>query len=94
MGLRIAKWAYDLGVKHERARVAGLLQERLHNNWSYINTANNLMYDPEAKLSNNRKEKLTKRVELTGAVNAIIDDIMRRDEHYVSMGSALFPEEK
>lgn len=92
--LRVLQWVYDLGVEHERTRVARLLEQARNNNYAYMETSMSMLADPDIRMSKSRQEKLKFRVELTEAVNGIINEITRYDEQYVIKGSPLFPEEK
>lgn len=93
MGLSVLKWAYDLGVKQERQRIARLLEHTATNSIDYIDTAYNMLAD-EKSMSKARKDKLAKRVEINSAVRDIIAVIMSPKQDYVVTEPLLFQDEE
>lgn len=94
MGLNVLKWAYELGVKHERTRIARLLEQTHRQQVDFVDVAQGVLSDTDSNLTKARKERLKKRAELADALSGIISSITQEDAEYISKGSALWPVEE
>lgn len=93
--LKLVKWAYDLGVRHERVRIASHLQ--LHSTGARNNlNAMDDMFREEMSRSKPNKNRL-QRLEFDKAVNHRIEEIIQ--DMYQSTGdwkpgaSIMFPDD-
>lgn len=93
--LRLAKWAYDLGVRQERVRIASHLQ--VHAQGARVsNNAMDNMFREEATKKRPNKGKLSQ-IEFDRAVQSrveiIIEDIFNPKGDWVPGASIMFPDD-
>lgn len=94
--LKLAKWAYDLGIRHERVRLAAHLQLHSTGARNSVNTIND-MFSEEMSKSKPNKNRL-QRMEFDRAVNHRIGEIIQdmfqdTGGYYVSGTSIMFPDD-
>ena len=93
MGFKTLKWLYDLGVQHERSRLASYLrnaQSQHQDDMFQIEQA--LAVEDWDKTKDNIRKKAQQRLEFKHAVDAevirIIDGMFRREEK-ITYGSSM-----
>lgn len=93
----VLKWVYELGVKHERRRVAAYLRNTQAFKWQEVDRMERQMasiFDSSktTKLSEAEKQQLMQRIAVERAVEEIIASIFRSQDQYVPGPSVMFPE--
>ncbi len=89
--LRALKWAFDLGVRHERIRISAHLQS-LSRQMSYDQEDMMMLLD-NSKVSKSRKERLQFDMAVDKKVKEAIESIMRARP--LDLGfSIMFPDDK
>ena len=90
VGFKLISWAYELGVKHERARIAAALSNELafadrheRNVMARLNARPN----PETEI----REKID--LEATNKIRAMIHHLFHSEGEWVAGKSIMFPEE-
>lgn len=97
--LRLVKWAYKLGVRNERHRIAGFLANAQANKWDGIRGMEaELGIIRDRDESGTKEEVEAKRLQQKIAVDRevidIIDALFHGEEKYERGASFMFPEEK
>lgn len=97
--LRLVKWAYKLGVRNERHRIAGFLSSAQANKWDGIYAAKrDLGIIRDRDEAGTKEEVEAKRLQQKIAVDRevinIIDALFHGEEKYERGASFMFPEEK
>lgn len=93
--LRTLKWIYDLGIRHERVRVASHLQIQSTG----VRNSNTVMEDMfREEMSKKRPNKTQlERLDFQKAVNhrieEIIQDMFHDEGQYISGASIMFPDD-
>ncbi len=94
--LRLVKWAYDLGVRQERHRIASELQLQQQRSQNFNRVALGILHDPESGMetSKKRKQRLELQIAVNDRIQEIINDMFRSEgEMYIPGSSIMFPEE-
>lgn len=89
---KVLKWAYSLGVKHERERVAALIQaEAVRVGRRESDIFNTFRNDevPKAK-----EEELRVQGKVYQAATRLINNLFEPTEYEVSRASLMFPDDK
>jgi len=93
--LKLVKWAYDLGIRHERVRIAAHLQVHSTNAGNSISAMDD-MFREEMSKSKPNKNRL-QRLEFDKAVNhrvrEMITDMFHDNGQYVYGNSIMFPDD-
>lgn len=93
--LRTLKWTYELGVKHERQRIARALEAQANMLRHEIEVTGVMIQnykDPNVK--NARKRRLEFKQAVTARVKDIVDEIFTPQHEYSSYFSLMFPDEE
>ena len=93
--IKALKWAYDLGVRQERVRIASELQIiQRQIEVEFDNNYNHLRYH-NAKNDNDEEHKNTIQFKISVAsrVREIIDKLFEPTQEYVYGSSPLFPDD-
>lgn len=93
--IKTLKWIYDLGIRHERVRIASHLQLASQQ----ARTSNESMMDMmrdlgEKKFSKKRSERLEFNVAVNDRVQVIIQDMFQTSDTWVSGASIMFPDDE
>ena len=89
--LKLAKWAYSLGVKQERVRIARALEGELHLQRMSLSIGHDMYSDKSSNMTEKRKSRLKQDLEVGERVGAIVEAIMRPNQEYVPGASVMFP---
>lgn len=92
--IRSLKFVYDLGVRHERVRIAAHLKTMASHRLENAATYRGVFDDADAKMSKDRKQKLLRAAELEEAVNAVINEILAPNWEQHQSASIMFPDDK
>lgn len=95
--LKLVKWAYDLGVRHERARIANFLElesQRSSSNRNSIDQKMNEIATSKKDYANKKRKKLEISFAVEQRVEQIIQAIFYEQSDWTSRGSVIFPEGK
>lgn len=91
--LKLVKWAYELGVKQERTRIARELEREQSRRTFESNLQRGMLRDDDLKLSKVRRQRL----EFVNAVSVEIVDIVNKifepNHSLPSPTSIMWPEE-
>lgn len=95
--IKLAKWTYDLGVKHERTRIARELEAAMARQQNENSVIHDMMRDQ--KLSNRSREKLELKIAVSLRVSEIVNEIFQphyedRNMHSTMWPSDMFEEKK
>lgn len=94
--LRLAKWAYDLGIRHERVRIAAHLQAQVQGARLSNETIGG-MFDEELTKKRPNKNRV-QRLEFERAVNhriqEVIDEMFNPRGEWTPPASTMFPDDK
>jgi hypothetical protein len=94
--LRALKWAYDLGIRHERVRIASHLQVRASHLLDSRDTALSMLSNnADLKRPNkNTAKKLEFKIAVEDQVRDLIHEMFTDNGHYVSGASIMFPDDE
>lgn len=92
---KILKWAYDMGVRQERVRIAAQLQLRV----SSLQNATDFNYDILRNITDNTvkktaKEKIKFNIAVHNKVKSIINEIFTPKGEWINDESIMFPNDK
>ena len=97
---KVLKWAYDMGVRQERVRIAAQLQMRvsaLHyereSDLDVLRDAN-VLRSTERTPSKSTKEKLKFQIAVNGQVKSIINEMFTPKGEWINDESIMFPNDK
>lgn len=90
MGLSVLKWVYELGVKHERNRIAAYLRHSQPLRDPYEIERRVLGANPQLTPTE-AKRRAQWQYEVDMGVNSIIDGLFNAEEKYVRGESVMFP---
>mgnify|MGYP006327374925 CR=1 FL=1 len=94
--LKLVKWAYSLGVRNERHRIAAFLQSAQANRYDRMSAfENELREEPVRSNADAKKRDIQKRAhqkDVDRAVLDIIEALFRADQKYERGASVMFPE--
>lgn len=91
--LKLLKWAYDLGVKQERTRIARELENEMASRTVYLDTGFDMLRNE--KMSKPRKARLEHTVAVSEAMRSIISKIFEpKHEDRANNISIMFPEKE
>lgn len=88
--LRTLKWAYDLGVKQERERIAAYLRRRADGSRIAAESYDAAFINAKGKA---RKDKLARASAVELQIGLIINDILAPDWEQQMTSSIMFPDE-
>lgn len=91
--LRALKWAYDLGVRQERVRIASHL-EMVRSGAVVSQEGFRNMLNEDPSMTKTRKDRLKFNMAVSQKVEQIISDIFRDDGQWVPGSSLMFPDDK
>ena len=89
------KWAYDMGVRQERVRIAAQLQLRV----SSLQNATDFNYDilrniTDKPVQKTAKEKIKFNIAVHNQVKSIINEIFTPKGEWINDESIMFPNDK
>lgn len=94
--LRLVKWAYDLGVRNERHRIASYLQSAQAKRFDMLRAFDDDMrlnpIDSKADAAKRNIQKREQQKAVDEDVISIIDGIFHGEEKYERGASIMFPE--
>lgn len=91
------KFLYDLGIRHERIRIAAHLQHRLDMVSNSIDRDMDIMRaipDNHSKQSKSAHEKIQFKRAVNNHVQAIINEIFNAQGDWIPGASLMFPDDK
>lgn len=96
---KMLKWAYDLGIRHERVRIASHLQlesTRAHNSMDRDMEFMRVMNEsPKIKVSKSAKEKLDFNIAVNHRVQQIIQNMFESSpDKWIPGASVMFPDDE
>lgn len=95
--LRLVKWAYSLGVRNERHRIAAYLQSAQANRYDRMSAfEDELRHHPVESKKDAEKRNIEKRAhqkDIDRAVVDIIEAIFHGEQKYERGASVMFPDE-
>lgn len=95
--LRLLKWAYDLGVRQERTRIARELENEMASRTVYLNTAIYMLSDNSSmsRVSKQRKARLEHTIDVSKEILGIVSKIFAvKYEDQTNNISIMFPEKE
>lgn len=91
MGLKVLKWAYNLGVEHERKRIAAVLQ----NEADMVGQRHNELYRELNKHPDEpSREEISANLAVTEKVRLLINNLFYAQDQYIPGASIMFPKEE
>lgn len=91
--LKTLKWAYDLGVKHERVRIARELEAE-HGRRIVQSMQYDIVYKDKTESAAKRKDRILYRQSVTEEIRAIVENILEPHNELSRTVSIMFPEPK
>lgn len=93
--IRTFKWVYELGIRHERIRIAAHLQVQAQSARTSSNIMDDMLRDQHSKTR--PKKRAVERLEFDMAVNhrveAIINDMFDSKGDWIPSASIMFPDD-
>lgn len=94
--LKMLKWAYDLGIRHERVRISAHLQVHSTGARNRLDVVDDMFRAEMSKPKPNQKR--LERFEFEKAVNhrveEIIQDMFQSNDTWIAGASIMFPEDE
>lgn len=96
--IKAFKWAYDLGIRHERVRIAAHLQleaQRATNSMDRdIDFMRVMAESPKIQVKKSVKEKLDFNIAVNNRVQTIIQDMFKQsNDYWIPGASVMFPDD-
>lgn len=89
--LKLVKWAYDLGIRHERIRIASHLQAKAHQSGLNRDVVLDMLRE-NAKMPKKRAERLDFEIAVSNRVEEIINEMFDSQGDWRPGASLMFPD--